>query len=50
MVDGLSYKMIAAQCNISYDTVHSHVRNIYEKLHVNSKSEAVVKALKQKLI
>jgi DNA-binding NarL/FixJ family response regulator len=50
LVDGLSYKMIAAKCLISYDTVHSHIRNIYEKLHVNSKSEAVTKALKQKLI
>ena len=50
LVDGLSYKMIANKCFISYDTVHSHIRNIYEKLHVNSKGEAVAKAIRQKLI
>jgi DNA-binding CsgD family transcriptional regulator len=46
----MSYKMIAAQCNISYDTVHSHIKNIYEKMHVNSKSEAVAKALQNRLV
>lgn len=50
LVDGLSYKMIAQKCHISYDTVHSHIKKIYEKLHVNSKSEAVAKALRQRLI
>lgn len=50
MVDGMSYKMTAAHLGITYGTVHTHVKNIYDKLHVNSKSEAVVKALKQKLI
>jgi DNA-binding NarL/FixJ family response regulator len=50
LVDGMSYKMIAAQCNISYDTVHSHIKNIYEKMHVNSKSEAVAKALQNRLV
>ena len=50
LVNGLSHKMIAAQCNISYHTVNSHIKNIYEKLHVNSVAEAVVKALKQKLV
>ncbi len=50
LVDGKSYKMIAAVLHISYDTVHSHIKNIYEKLHVNSKSEAVAKAIKQKLV
>jgi DNA-binding NarL/FixJ family response regulator len=50
LVDGMSYKMIAAQCSISYDTVHSHIKNIYEKLHVNSKSEAVAKALQNRLV
>jgi DNA-binding NarL/FixJ family response regulator len=50
MVDGQSYKMISASLHITYGTVHTHIKNIYEKLHVNSKSEAVVKALKQKLI
>jgi DNA-binding NarL/FixJ family response regulator len=50
MVKGLSYKMIADACDISYNTVHSHVKNIYEKLHVNSASEAVVKALGLRLV
>jgi DNA-binding NarL/FixJ family response regulator len=50
LVDGLSYKMIADQADLSVHTIHTHIRHIYEKLHVNSKSEAVAKALKQKLI
>jgi DNA-binding NarL/FixJ family response regulator len=50
LVDGNSYKMVASEMQISIDTVRSHIRNIYEKLHVNSKSEAVAKALKDKLI
>ena len=50
LVEGMSYKMVAAALTISFDTVHSHVANIYSKLHVNSKSEAVAKAIRQKLI
>jgi DNA-binding NarL/FixJ family response regulator len=50
MVKGMSYKMIADACDISYNTVHSHVKNIYEKLHVNSAPEAVVKALGLRLV
>lgn len=50
LVDGLSYKMIADKVNVSFHTIHSHIKNIYEKLHVNSKSEAVAKALKNRLI
>lgn len=50
LVDGMSYKMIAAARNISIDTVRFHIRNIYEKLHVNSKSEAVVKAMRGKTV
>lgn len=50
LVSGDSYKMIAANCFISMGTVRSHINNIYKKLHVNSKSEAVVKALKENLI
>lgn len=50
LVEGLSYKMIASQLHISYETVHSHIKKIYEKLHVNSKSEAVSKAIRQKLV
>ncbi|MDD2964865.1 MAG: response regulator transcription factor [Bacteroidales bacterium] len=50
LVDGLSYKLIADKACISYETVHSHIKNIYEKLHVKSKGEAVAKAIRQKLI
>ena len=48
LVDGDSYKMIGDHCNISIGTVRSHISNIYKKLHINSKSEAVAKALKEK--
>jgi two-component system, NarL family, response regulator LiaR len=50
LVDGDSYKMIASNCYISMGTVRSHINNIYKKLHVNSKSEAAVKALKDRLV
>ncbi len=50
LVKGNSYKAIASACFISIDTVSTHVRHIYEKLHVHSKSEAVAKAIQQKLI
>ena len=50
LVEGMSYKLIAGQCFISIDTVRAHIRNIYEKLHVHSKSEAVVKAIRGKII
>lgn len=46
LVDGLSYKMIADRYDISIDTVRAHIRNIYKKLHVNSKAEVIVKSLK----
>ncbi len=50
MVKGLSYKMIAAQCEISFETVRTHIRHIYEKLHVASMTEAVAKAIRQRLV
>jgi DNA-binding NarL/FixJ family response regulator len=50
LVDGLSYKMIADRCDVSYHTVNSHIKKIYEKLHVHSVSEAVSKALHEKLV
>jgi DNA-binding NarL/FixJ family response regulator len=50
LVKGLSYKMIAASLNISFETVKSHIRNIYEKLHVHNQSEAVAKALKNRIV
>lgn len=50
LVEGYSYKMIANEMFIAIDTVRSHIKKIYEKLHVNSKSEAVAKAFKDRLI
>ncbi|MCU0394456.1 MAG: response regulator transcription factor [Chitinophagaceae bacterium] len=50
LVNGYSYKMIAGEMFIAIDTVRSHIKKIYEKLHVNSKSEAVAKAFKDKLV
>jgi DNA-binding NarL/FixJ family response regulator len=50
LVNGDSYKMIADNCRISIGTVRSHINNIYKKLHINSKSEAVAKALKERLV
>lgn len=50
LVKGNSYKMIAAACTISIDTVRSHIKKIYEKLHVHSQTEAVAKAIQQRLV
>lgn len=50
LVNGYSYKMIAAEMFIAIDTVRSHIKKIYEKLQVNSKSEAVAKAFKNKIV
>jgi DNA-binding NarL/FixJ family response regulator len=50
LVEGMSYKMIADTCFISAETVNGHIKNIYRKLQVHSKSEAVIKALKGKIV
>lgn len=50
LVEGKSYKMIASHTNTSYHTVNAHIRKIYEKLHVHSASEAVSKAIKEKIV
>jgi DNA-binding NarL/FixJ family response regulator len=50
LTDGKSYKAIAAERFLSTETVRSHVKNIYEKLHVHSKAEAVAKAFREKLV
>jgi DNA-binding NarL/FixJ family response regulator len=50
LVKGYSYKMIASSCHISLDTVRGHIRNIYAKLHVNCGREAVVIALRDKIV
>lgn len=50
LAEGHSYKTCADQLSLSLDTVRFHIRNIYERLHVHSKSEAVLKALRSGLI
>ncbi len=50
LVDGKSYKMIAADLSVAVDTVKSHVTNIYAKLHVHSGTEAVALALRDKIL
>ena len=49
LVEGHPYKMIGSKLNITYDTVRAHMKKIYEKLHVASMTEAVAKAINQKL-
>jgi DNA-binding NarL/FixJ family response regulator len=46
MAEGLAYKQIADQLNVSIHTVRNYIRRIYEKLHVHSRTAAVVKFLK----
>lgn len=50
LVKGMGYKAIAEACFISKETVHSHIKKIYEKLHVHSMSEAVAKAINNHLV
>ena len=50
LVNGYSYKMIAAELKISIDTVRFHIKKIYDKLHVHSATEAVSKAIKDRLV
>jgi DNA-binding NarL/FixJ family response regulator len=50
LVEGKSFKMIADALSISYETVRSHMKSIYGKLHVHSNTEAVIKALKEKIV
>lgn len=50
LVRGYSYKMAAGEMNVSIETLRFHIKNIYVKLHVNSKSEAVAKAIQNKIV
>jgi DNA-binding NarL/FixJ family response regulator len=50
MVEGHSYKTAAADLGISVSTVSFHLQNIYSKLQVHSKSEAVAKALRNRMV
>ena len=50
LVKGKSFKMIADTIGSTYETVRTHMKNIYAKLHVNSNTEAVSKALQEKIV
>ena len=50
LVDGNPYKLIAAELGISYETVRSHMKSIYSKIHVSSLTEAVAKTIKENLL
>jgi DNA-binding NarL/FixJ family response regulator len=49
LCDGKSYKMIAGELFVDINTVKFHIRNIYRKLEVNSKGEAIIKAMREHL-
>jgi len=50
LMEGHNYKTAAADMGVSFNTIAFHMKNVYQKLHVHSKSEAVAKALRNKLI
>jgi len=50
LVEGYNYTTAAAKLGVSFNTVKFHMRHIYEKLQVHSKSEAVAKALRDRLV
>lgn len=50
LTQGFTYRMIGAQCTISVETVRRHLKNIYQKLHVQCGTEAVAKALRERII
>ena len=50
LTEGYTYKSIAEKLFVSVNTVRFHLRNIYAKLHVRSRTEAVAKALKNKAV
>lgn len=50
LAEGYAYTNLAALLDISVNTVRNHIRAIYEKLHVHSRTEAVSKALRRRMI
>jgi DNA-binding NarL/FixJ family response regulator len=50
LIDDFPKKQIADRLSLSFHTIDTHMRNIYEKLHVHSRSAAVAKALRERLI
>jgi DNA-binding NarL/FixJ family response regulator len=50
LVEGYNYTTAAEKLGVSFNTIKFHMRHIYEKLQVHSKSEAVAKALRDRLV
>lgn len=50
LTKGYGTKQIASEMHLSFDTVRSHLKNIYQKLHVNCGKEAIVKALQERIV
>jgi DNA-binding NarL/FixJ family response regulator len=50
LIKGYSIKQIASEMNLAFDTIRSHLKNIYQKLHVNCGKEAIVKVLSEKIV
>ncbi|MGX5816884.1 response regulator [Chitinophaga lutea] len=50
LVNGYSYKMMAAELGVSIDTIRFHIKKIYDKLHVHSAAGAVSRAIRDKLV
>jgi DNA-binding NarL/FixJ family response regulator len=50
LVEGHNYQSAAAELGVSFSTINFHMQNIYGKLQVHSKSEAVAKALRQRIV
>ena len=50
LVNGLSYKMVAAEMFVSINTIRTHVTSVYQKLQVHSVSEAVAKAIREQIV
>ena len=50
LVEGPNYKTAAVELNLSVNTIRFHMKSIYQKLQVHSKSEAVAKWLRQRIV
>jgi len=50
LVEGHNYKTAAVELNLSVNTIRFHMKSVYEKLQVHSKSEAVAKGLRQRIV
>lgn len=50
LAEGHNYKTAATELNVSPNTIAFHMKHIYKKLHVHSKSEAVAKALRAGIV